>query len=362
MVSSEGAGSPGRKVAASFLARLAGHTAAPEPSPETESACSTDAAAAQPRWTSRLPSLPALRRRRASSSAASLPARPVERIAVPLQLAGGQEAVVQATADSSLEDVHRECERAAGVPAPLLSFVVQERPLASSLHSLAHSVSSRHHLRRQLADWSSFLLLPEGVRRELRGQGLGGWVQQHVLERLQGPRQAPPGTVWVQVATLDGARHPLLLSAAATLGTLRSEVQQATGVPPTQQQLAVVAHEPPGRTLRVLRLLAVALLALCAWLAAALRWLLGLPPPGRVRVTLQTAGGRELELAVSPDTTLREVQQLAWERHGEQISLQQLSLSPSRRSSTRDDKGGAAASSSSIGNKGGSPAKRRLPL
>lgn len=178
-------------------------------------------------------------------------------MAVPLRLADGEEAVVQATAGSSLEEVLRVCEAAAGVPAALLSLTVQgeargagalmavrsrqhmpsmsvwpsplvgmsqtkkrstgglacadspllrpgppgrlpaEEPLASSLHSLAHSMSSRHHLKRQLADWSSFLLLPEGVRREMRGQGVGGWLQQHVWERLQGPRQAPPSTVWV---------------------------------------------------------------------------------------------------------------------------------------------------------------------
>ncbi len=102
----------------------------------------------------------------------------------------------------------------------------------------------------------------------------------------------------VQVTTLDGDRSRLLLGDATTLRALQSEVRQATGLPRSQQRLAVVVHEPPGHALRALRLLAAGLLTLCAWLAAVLRWLLGLPPPGRVSVTVQTEGGRELELAV----------------------------------------------------------------
>lgn len=61
-----------------------------------------------------------------------------------------------------------------------------------------------------------------------------------------------------------------------------------------------------------------------------------------------------------PETTLREVQQLAWERHGEQISLQQLSLSPVRGSTGAGGEPGAAGSSGS--SMAGSPVKRRLPL
>lgn len=100
------------------------------------------------------------------------------------------------------------------------------------------------------------------------------------------------------MTALDGHRSQLLLGSGITLRTLQSEVRQATGLPLAQQRLAVVAHAPPGRALRVLRLLAAALLTLGAWLAVALRLLLGLPPPGRVNVTLQTDSGRELELAV----------------------------------------------------------------
>lgn len=89
---------------------------------ETQEAVGPGAA---PRWTRRLPSLPSLGRRRSSGSAASVPPPPLERVALPLQLADGEEVLVQAAADSSLEEVLQKCGQAAGVPALLLSLIVQ---------------------------------------------------------------------------------------------------------------------------------------------------------------------------------------------------------------------------------------------
>lgn len=106
----------------SLMSLLTRQRAAAEPMAEAEGCGNTNAA---PGWTSRLPSLPSLRLRRAASTAGGLPPPSKERVVVPLRLSDGQNAVVHATPSSSLGEVLRECEVAAGVPAPLLSFIVQ---------------------------------------------------------------------------------------------------------------------------------------------------------------------------------------------------------------------------------------------
>jgi len=83
-------------------------------------------------------------------------------------------------------------------PSPTWLHSPAEQPEGRGLvHSLAHSVGSRQRLARCLLDWGSFLLVPEGLSRELRGQGLAAWLRQHLWEHIRTPRQAPPGTAWV---------------------------------------------------------------------------------------------------------------------------------------------------------------------
>lgn len=55
-------------------------------------------------------------------------------------------------------------------------------------------------MARQLADWSSFFLLPEGVSRELRGQGLVTWAHDNVWQQLRDTRP-PQGTIRVRTWT-----------------------------------------------------------------------------------------------------------------------------------------------------------------
>lgn len=286
-------------------------------------------------WAARL--LPASLSRRSGgraseSGSGSHPAQAPERVLVPVHLLSGQEAALECPADSSLDELQLGCRKATGVPPALQSLVVQEEPLPGGLRSLGSSLGNQHHLKRQLEDWSTFLLLPEGLRRELRGQGLASWLKQHVWEPLQEPRQAPPGTAWVTVALLTGTRRPILLHSATTLRQLRREVQEHTGLPAGQQRLVVVQQREPGRVLCMLRMLLTVLVMLGSWLVAALRRALGVPPSSEVHMRLQTESGRQVELALSPDTTLREMQRMVWERHGEQLSLGQhlcLTRSPS---------------------------------
>jgi hypothetical protein len=86
-------------------------------------------------------------------------------------------------------------------PACPLSEEPREPGLSGLLRSTATNLSSRQRMARQLADWSSFFLLPEGVARELRGQGLLSWANDNVWVHMQ-DRRAPPGTVRVS-ACLD---------------------------------------------------------------------------------------------------------------------------------------------------------------
>lgn len=82
--------------------------------------------------------------------------------------------------------------------APLLPAEEPREPgLSGLLRSTAVNLSSRQRLARQLTDWSSFFLLPEGVSRELRGQGLLSWARDNVWQQLR-DRPPPAGTVRVR--------------------------------------------------------------------------------------------------------------------------------------------------------------------
>ena len=241
------------------------------------------------------------------------------------------------------------------------------------------------------------MLVPEGVAWAAgQGRRSVAWAREQLATRLWQP---PPGSLWVSgcvasdvrsllcsfrkqgaqctpdpaacmlqvvVQALEGHRTTLALPAALTLAQARLEVQRQAGVPATRQRLAVLEQLALGRGQRLawallrLLLLALALLAQCALAAA--RWLLGLPPPPPAAVHLQLTAqsGRQLELAVSPDTTLAELQALLQERHGEELDLRQtLALSPTR------SQAGGGSGSGGVGADGGgaggrSSAWRRL--
>lgn len=163
------------------------------------------------------------------------------------------------------------------------------------------------------------------------------------------PSAPSPSTSQCQmlVASLDGRRRSLRLPASLTLPQLQAEVQQRCSVPTERQRLAIQEQRALGRGERLawalLRLLLATLIWAAGWLVVAGRWLLGLPPaPAGVRLQLTTSGGRAIELEVSADTTLAQLQALVLEQHGEQLYLRQmLSLSPT--------KGGGGAGGSSGG-------------
>ena len=150
------------------------------------------------------------------------------------------------------------------------------------------------------------------------------------------------------VATLDGRRRCILVRSSLSIRQLRREVQGQAGVPADQQRLLVLQQRALNRAQRcawaLLRLLLAVALWATGWVLAGARALLGLPQATGVQLQLVTESGREVQLDVSPDMTLREMQQLVWEQHGEQLSLQQhLQLSPSKAGSSspeRRDSGG----------------------
>lgn len=167
-------------------------------------------------------------------------APPPQPVSVPVRLLGGEEAVVGASVDTTLQQLQQECQQAAGVQPYLQRICIQgdgrgplaagaaagpplplprcshasprltcvacragpaaEEPrepgLSGLLRSTATNLSSRQRMARQLTDWSSFFLLPEGVSRELRGQGLVSWANDNVWQQLN-DRRPPPGTVRV---------------------------------------------------------------------------------------------------------------------------------------------------------------------
>lgn len=224
-------------------------------------------------------------------------------------------------------------------------------------------------MARSLQDLTAFLLVPEGLGRELRGQGLAAWARENVTHQLWAP---PPGTVrvrsrWRQrcmqlgwacgrgpgrtprilsaspccrlqvlVVSLDGCRCSILLRGAATLADLRQEVQRQAGVAADRQRLLALqqrALSPAQRlALAALRLLVAAALWAAGWLAAAARWLLDLPPAeaSLCSLALVTESGRRVELAVGPDTTLAQLQERVFQRYGEHVSLSHLCVSPER--------------------------------
>lgn len=152
-------------------------------------------------------------------------------------------------------------------------------------------------------------------------------------------------TLQVLVATLDGRRRCILVHSSSSIAALRLEVQQRAAIPADQQRLVVLEQQALGAPQRVLwallRLLLAVLLWAGSWLVAGGRWALGLPPSSDVHLQLVTESGREVQLAVSPDTTLQQLQRLVWEQHGESLSLQQLlSVSPSKAGSNSPEKRG----------------------
>jgi hypothetical protein len=149
----------------------------------------------------------------------------------------------------------------------------------------------------------------------------------------------------VLVACMDGRRRFLLVRSTSSIAALRLEVQQAAAVPADQQRLLILEQQAlnaPRRVLwAILRFLLAFFIWLGSWAAVGARWALGLPVPSDVRLQLVTESGREVRLAVSPDTTLQQLQRMVWEQHGEQLSLQQLlSLSPSKAGSSSPEKRG----------------------
>lgn len=172
----------------------------------------------------------------------------------------------------------------------------------------------------------------------------------------------PRCIIQVLVATIDGRRRCILVRSSSSLAALRQEIQRQAAVPVDQQRLLVLqqkALNPPQRVLwALLRLLLAVLLWAGGWLLAGLRLALGLPPASDVRLQLMTESGREVRIAVSPDTTLQQLQRIVWEKHGEQLSLQQLlSVSPSKVGSSSPEKrfpskGGGGSGSQQLG---GSP-------
>ena len=195
--------------------------------------------------------LPASLSRRRSSGGAPPPAAPG--VSVPLRMLSGEEVPLEATADSTLAELQQDCLAVAGVPAALQRFCIQgvslptdgtcapallvdlpslpaaclpclmpspppsshaaEEPrepgLAGLLRSTASHLSNRDRMARSLADWSSFFLLPEGVSRELRGQGLVSWARANVWQQLT-EQPAPPGTVRVSGNSQWGDLEPAL--------------------------------------------------------------------------------------------------------------------------------------------------------
>ena len=176
-------------------------------------------------------------------------------------LSGGEARLDGATVDTTLAQLQLECERAAGVPparqricvqgtcvrvcicgcdtarlgasvrggvcwdwccttpcaacwcatapsaAAAASTVCPVRPaaelpsdpgLVGLLRSTASHLSSRDRIARSLADWSSFYLLPQGLSRELKGQGLASWLHDHVWRQLRDNEEPPPGTARVR--------------------------------------------------------------------------------------------------------------------------------------------------------------------
>lgn len=138
------------------------------------------------------------------------------------------------------------------------------------------------------------------------------------------------------------------MRSSSSLAALKLEVQRQAAVPADQQRLAILeqrALSPPQRLAwALLRLLLALLLWAGGWLLVGARAVLGLPPCSDVRLQLVTESGREVQLCVSPDTTLQQLQRLVWEEHGEQLSLQQLlSVSPSKAGSTSPERRGVSA-------------------
>lgn len=137
------------------------------------------------------------------------------------------------------------------------------------------------------------------------------------------------------MATLDGCQRSMLVRSAAALADLRTEVTRQAGVPAEQQRLLVAqqrALSPAQRAaLAALRLCVAVALWAAGWLAVVARWLLGLPPADSslCSLALETASGRQVQLAVGPDTTLAQLQAMVLEQHGEALGLQHLRLQSS---------------------------------
>lgn len=189
-----------------------------------------------------LPASLSLRRRGSTDALAPPPPPP---ISVPIQLLSQHEASAEATDASSIEQLLQACSAAAGVPPAQLRVCVQgERrgpllcpprcwrrcahvntaaPPCSSLACCRAEeqgptglggllrVANRQRMARGLHDITAFLLVPEGLGRELRGRGLAAWARENVGCQLRAP---PPGTVRVS-ADKDPAG-----AAAAALGRL----------------------------------------------------------------------------------------------------------------------------------------------
>ncbi|PRW44238.1 Arginine repressor [Chlorella sorokiniana] len=252
-----------------------------------------------------LPTL-CMRRRGIGSCDAKPPAPPP--LPVWVQLLSDEQQLIEVPVTATLEELQLECERATGVPPELQRLCVQEEALRPAglggLLTAARRIGSREQLARSLQDASCFFLVPEGLSRELRGRGLAAWTHENVWQPLA-ELQAPPGTVRVLIATLDGRRRSVLLPSGSPLQAVQRQAQQAAGLAPEQQRLLVLQLRPLTKAQRValalLRLLLGLLLWVAGWAAVAFRWLLDLPPPsGPVELQLTTDDGRELTVAPTP--------------------------------------------------------------
>eukprot|EP00887_Chlorella_sp_A99_P005033 scaffold4.g5033.t1 len=270
-----------------------------------------------------------------------------------------EEAAVLATAQTTVDALLEQCAAAAGVPASALQLrVEEERPSCAGgsagdllgLLRTAASAGGAARARRWLQGWAAYLLVPEGLSREMRGRGLVRWLRTHVWRRLQEPAPGPPpGTAAIEVQVAAPEQPSLALvvplamnihqarrataacaadRAAAQLrrqsfrpvrscncapcgpppacpppsAQLRLLVQQRADIPPPRQVLAAAEVAPPSRWAEL------------AWAAArlALRLLLGClrlwgralglvaPPPAQVRCAVILASGREVTMQARP--------------------------------------------------------------
>ena len=243
-------------------------------------------------------------------------------------------------------------------PACFAAWPADERPARSSsstslvglIRSTASQLGSRERLVENIKDWVSFFFVPEGVSRELRGQGLISWLHANVWRRLrEAERPPPPGTVAVAVAPARDAtqqqqhcrlhqqqQHVIIVPDEMNIQQLRLLVQQRADIPPQCQLLFAEKLEPPSWLSELIWALARLAVGLgLTWLELLGR-VLGIVDPtaaAKVRLQLTTESGRELAVSVRQDTTLRQLAEHVQTEHGETLDLRQaIQLSPSKRS------------------------------